>query len=136
MKDKLTVLEGLLKDSKNEAIHKAFDDVSNQYKKAVNEFTSMYNVLDKQIKLLEGKNIALQIKNKDLKEELNKWDTHKRKCKKFNPKLLAQEDNVLHWKNSGMFNTEIAKELKKKKYGKITISEGGIRHFLKTFAQS
>ncbi|MFL0197023.1 hypothetical protein ACJDU8_15860 [Clostridium sp. WILCCON 0269] len=135
IENKLRVLKKLLRDSKIVGIRRAVNDVINQYKNAIIELTSMYNTLDEQMQHLRRENMKLQVENEDLKKELDKWDIHKGKGEKFNPKLLAQKNNILYWKILGISNNEIARRLKKEEYGKINIGEGGIRHFLKTFSQ-
>ncbi|APM37286.1 hypothetical protein [Clostridium kluyveri] len=135
IENKLIVLKKLLKDSKIVGIRRAINDVINQYKNAIIEFTSMYNTLDEQMQHLRRENMKLQVENENLKKELNKGDIHKRQGEKFDSKLLAQKNNILYWKILGISNNEIARRLKKEEYGKINIGEGGIRHFLKTFSQ-
>ncbi|BAH05075.1 hypothetical protein [Clostridium kluyveri] len=135
IENKLIVLKKLLKDSKIVGIRRAINDVINQYKNAIIEFTSMYNTLDEQMQHLRRENMKLQVENENLKRELDKGYIHKRQGEKFDSKLLAQKNNILYWKILGISDNEIARRLKKEEYGKINIGEGGIRHFLKTFSQ-
>lgn len=135
IENKLIALKKLLKDSKVVGIHRAFYDVINQYKNAIIKLTSIHNTLDEEMEHLRHENMKLQAENEELKKELNRWGIHKSQGEKFNPKLLAQKNNIIYWKVLGISNNEIARRLKKEEYGKINIGEGGIRHFLKTFSK-
>lgn len=119
--NKLSTFENLLKGSRIEGIHETFDGVLNQYKKAEDEFVSMYNKMDDHVKQLKAKNMELQ-------EELDKWNSQKGKGKRTSRQLLEKKEEILNWKKDGISKREIAR--------RVGVCEGTIRRLLKTLKQS